>query len=75
MNEYYVYAYLRKKDGTPYYIGKGKENRINDYHTKRIYKTGENPLNKLDPNFVDIFEDIQGIHQEGNGARCSHRCA
>jgi len=35
---------------------------INDYHTKRIYKTGENPLNKLDPNFVDIFEDIQGIH-------------
>jgi hypothetical protein len=35
---------------------------INDYHTKRIYKTGENPLNKLDPNFVDIFDDIQGIH-------------
>jgi hypothetical protein len=35
---------------------------IHDYHTKWIFKTGENPLNKLDPNFVEIFADIKGIH-------------
>jgi hypothetical protein len=34
MNNYYTYAYLRE-DGTPYYIGKGSEDRINQIHYRR----------------------------------------
>jgi len=33
MNNYYTYAYLRE-DGTPYYIGKGRNKRIHNNHNK-----------------------------------------
>lgn len=48
MNIYYVYAYLRKSDLTPYYIGKGKKSRAFNEHT-----TISKPV---DPSLIVIME-------------------
>ena len=60
---YYVYAYIREKDsmtsriGTPYYIGKGKNNRAYEKHYRgnRNYTPGDKSrIILLETNLTEI---------------------
>jgi hypothetical protein len=53
MNDYYTYAYL-KADGSPYYIGKGKGNRLYDHRGKNCTPPKDkNRIIKLKQNLTE----------------------
>jgi hypothetical protein len=51
---YYVYAYLRKSDGTPYYIGKGKNQRAYDKHPGLSVPNDRSKIVFLETNLSDV---------------------
>lgn len=51
---YYVYAYLRNSDLTPYYIGKGKGNRAYDKNHNLNIPRDRNRIVFLETNLTDI---------------------
>lgn len=54
MNIYYVYAYLRKSDLTPYYIGKGRNNRAWSKDHKVKVPTDKSRIVILESNLTNI---------------------
>lgn len=51
---YYVYAYVRKSNGTPYYIGKGKENRAYSKTHNVSVPTDKSKIIFLETNLSEI---------------------
>ena len=51
---YYVYAYIRKSNGTPYYIGKGKKDRAFKPHRKVSVPKDKSKIIFLETNLTEV---------------------
>ena len=54
MNIYYVYAYLRKSNNNPYYIGKGKHSRAWDKHRGTGVPVDKSKIIIIESNLTEI---------------------